>query len=248
MAHRIAEKHELVLVVQEEKGLDDFYRGHPDEAAIVGHFARMKETEDRFFGDYSWDSVGAERVVAPRGGLNNSGTARRLSDSASRAAVVFGCGILKPEVIRALPAGRTFNVHQGLSPYYRGSGTNFWPYVEGRPQYIGATIHLIDEYVDTGAIVAHARPAMEKTDTLHSLGCKTVVASADALVAVLEQVESGSVPAVKAQWEKGRLYRRSDMTGAAVDDALKKDEAQFIARFMENSPVPEPAGLIALKG
>ena len=37
--------------------------------------------------------------------------------------VVFGSGILSAEIISKCP--KLLNLHQGVSPYFRGSGTNF---------------------------------------------------------------------------------------------------------------------------
>ena len=54
--------------------------------------------------------------------------------------LVCGTGILREELINLFP-GHIINIHLGLSPYYRGAGTNFWPLVNREPEYLGATIH-----------------------------------------------------------------------------------------------------------
>ena len=73
------------------------------------------------------------------------------------------------------------NIHLGLSPYYRGAGTNFWPLVNGEPEYCGATIHILDGGVDTGPVIAHVRPEIAAGDGPHDIGNKTIVAAAGAL-------------------------------------------------------------------
>ena len=71
--------------------------------------------------------------------------------------LVFGTGILREPLLSAFD-GRIINIHLGLSPYYRGAGTNFWPLVNREPEYVGATIHYLDAGIDTGPIISHARP------------------------------------------------------------------------------------------
>ena len=49
-----------------------------------------------------------------------------MQQAAPDVVLVFGTGLLKAPLIGAFP-GRIINIHLGLSPYYRGAGTNFWP-------------------------------------------------------------------------------------------------------------------------
>ena len=58
-------------------------------------------------------------------------------------------------------------------------GTNFWPLVNGEPEYCGATIHFLDVGVDTGPIIAHVRPEIAAGDGPHDIGNKTIVAAAE---------------------------------------------------------------------
>lgn len=232
MAHRLAAALDLGLVIREEKGLDTFYEGRPDAGIIAGHFARLKETELRFFGAYGWDALPCEVVTVRRGELSLEANARRLTALAPDAVVVFGPGIIKEPLLGGLPAGRTLNLHQGLSPYYRGSGTNFWPFLEGRLQCIGVTVHYLDRGIDTGGIVAHGRPEIAADDTLHTLGCKTIVVSADLALRVLGALDSGlALPAIP-QWEGGRLYQRKDLNGAAVERLVELEKNGAAAEFL----------------
>lgn len=58
--------------------------------------------------------------------------------------------ILSSEVINNSDAP-IINLHIGLLPFNRGAHPNFWSFYEGTPP--GVTIHLIDEGIDTGAIL-----------------------------------------------------------------------------------------------
>ena len=72
-------------------------------------------------------------------------------------------------------------MHLGLSPYYRGSGTNFWPLVDRLPECVGVTIHLAIPSVDAGPILTQVRPDIEPTDRAHEIGSRAIIAGLYAL-------------------------------------------------------------------
>ena len=53
--------------------------------------------------------------------------------------VSFGCSIIGDDLLK-INRAKFINIHLGLSPYYLGSGTNFWPFVNNELQFLGATI------------------------------------------------------------------------------------------------------------
>jgi len=75
--------------------------------------------------------------------------------------VLFGY-ILRASFIRLFRKG-VINLHPGYLPYNRGVHPNVWSIVEGTPA--GATLHYIDEGVDTGDIIAQKQVPVEPVDT-----------------------------------------------------------------------------------
>lgn len=57
-----------------------------------------------------------------------------------------------PRALLDLPPLGCLNLHPSLLPAYRGPSPGFWVLRNGE-QYTGATIHLMDEHLDTGDIV-----------------------------------------------------------------------------------------------
>ncbi len=49
------------------------------------------------------------------------------------------------------------NIHAGINPAYRGVHGGYWALVNKQPELFGATIHIVDEGVDTGSVLCHAR-------------------------------------------------------------------------------------------
>lgn len=79
----------------------------------------------------------------------------------------------KIEVSR-LFQGRFLNVHLGLSPYYRGSGTNVWPLINKEPGFVGATFMYLDEGIDTGEIIHQLQAKIFLGDSVHSIGNRLI--------------------------------------------------------------------------
>ncbi len=64
-----------------------------------------------------------------------------------------------PPSILSLPRSGCLNVHPALLPVNRGPVPLFWTFREGH-EYAGVTIHLMEEKMDSGAIVAQERFAV----------------------------------------------------------------------------------------
>lgn len=75
--------------------------------------------------------------------------------------ILFGY-ILRAPFLSLFPRGLV-NLHTAYLPYNRGAYPNVWSIVEGTPA--GATLHYVDEGVDTGDIVAQAGVAVSPADT-----------------------------------------------------------------------------------
>jgi folate-dependent phosphoribosylglycinamide formyltransferase PurN len=183
-----------------------------DEVVIARHFAARDESEHHYFADHD-DVRAAARTLAP-GGCNDPAEIAAMRRLAPDVVLVFGTSLLKQPLIDAF-AGRIINMHLGLSPYYRGAGTNFWPLVNGEPEYCGATIHFLDVGVDSGPILAHVRPAMRHGDGPHDIGNRTIAAGAVALArAGIAHVRSPLHG--QPQAGEGRVYKRADFSADAV--------------------------------
>jgi len=249
VAHRLEKRFELGLVLQERKGVSAYYQKEEEIDLVEEHFRRLADTERVFFGSRDWDSVEAKIRAFDWGELNTDENARLVAEYKPEAVAVFGCGIIRKPLIDVLPEGKTFNIHQGLSPYLRGVGTNFWPFVTGELEYIGVTLHIIDAGIDTGAIIAHERPDIEAFDTQHTLGCKTVVKSADVLVKALEVIEGGGALHAVPQWQKGKLCRKADLTPDSILEVRRREREGYVADFVSrrNRGLVRPLQLIRLE-
>jgi methionyl-tRNA formyltransferase len=102
------------------------------------------------------------------------------------------CPILKPEVF-SVASRAAVNIHYGIAPEYRGQDTIFWALYRRDFERLGVTIHRIDRSVDGGEVLAWAYPDVEAGDDEVTLTSRSSEVAAEAMSAVLGEMEKGSV-------------------------------------------------------
>jgi folate-dependent phosphoribosylglycinamide formyltransferase PurN len=232
VANTLAERLEVAGVWREAKSFEPMrYAGSEDDAAVIRrHFEAREASEEAYFADHA--AVRAPNRLVPPGGCNEAAEIEAMRRASPDVVLVFGTSLLAQPLLDAF-AGRAINIHLGLSPYYRGAGTNFWPLVNGEPEYCGATIHFLDPGVDTGPILAHVRPDIRRGDGPHDIGNKTIVAAAGALAAAARAHAASPLRGVP-QEGPGRVYRRADFSAAAVRRLYANVEAGMIDEYLRH--------------
>lgn len=122
--------------------------------------------------------------------VNASETHELLHRLAPDVVVLSGTRIIKPDTLRAAGAP-VLNVHAGITPEFRGVHGGYWALWTGRPQDFGATLHLVDAGVDTGAVLAHLRTGSEPKDNFVTYPLLQLAAALPALVRVLDGLSKG---------------------------------------------------------
>ncbi|MDO1584384.1 formyl transferase [Rhizobium oryzicola] len=114
-----------------------------------------------------------------------------------RPAVVFtiSCRILKASTIEAIPCP-IINFHAGINPTYRGQMGGYWARVERDEENFGATVHLVDAGIDTGATLKEARVRPARTDTISTYPLLITAAGTEAAIRAIEDVLEGRSTAV----------------------------------------------------
>jgi methionyl-tRNA formyltransferase len=249
MANTLAAGCDLVGVWQEEKSFhpERYARNEVEERVIADHFANRDASEERYFPDHGTllPSLQVRRV--PPGACNDPDEIERMSALQPDMVLVFGTGMLRERVLATF-AGRIINIHLGLSPYYRGSGTNFWPLVNREPEYVGTTIHCLDPRLDYGSILAHVRPVIERGDGPHDIGNKAILRAADVALQAAASLRAGNTGTLP-QWTKGRLYQRKHFTADAVRRLYRNFEMGMIDDYLAGRAARDARlRLIELKG
>ncbi|MFC6874614.1 formyltransferase family protein [Halobellus marinus] len=144
------------------------------EAVRINHLERRAQSEHDYFGpfvnitpDYS------SPVDIPGGHINERQYYEEITSLNPDLLVSYGCSLVKDPLLNEYE-GRFLNVHLGLSPYNRGRGSNFWPLVNRKPEYVGATFMHIDEGIDTGEIIHQLRARVHPDDGPHDIGNRLI--------------------------------------------------------------------------
>ena len=212
--------------------------------ALADHFRLREDTEARWFSGHQ--VVNAQTLSVMYGEMNTPRVRDVVAAWQPDMAIVFGASLIHQELQEVLPDGKTVNLHLGLSPYYRGSGTNFWPFVNDELEYVGSTVMHLDGGIDSGPIIAHVRPQLEPGDTGHAAGCRVIQASAVVLAQMIEHVRHGMkregrayrLPGV-AQWPASnpRYYRERDVTQEVVTRYHDNLSQGIVTRYLQR---PQP--------
>jgi folate-dependent phosphoribosylglycinamide formyltransferase PurN len=84
--------------------------------------------------------------------VNASGTIELIVQLHPDLIIVNGTRILSKKFLSAITCP-IVNIHGGITPQYRGLAGSYWALANGELDKCGSTIHLVDEGVDTGAIL-----------------------------------------------------------------------------------------------
>jgi len=138
------------------------------------------------------------------GSINDPESHVRLK--ALQPAVVFliSCRMLKAETLASI-ACPVLNFHAGINPQYRGLMGGYWAVVSRDSENFGATVHLVDEGVDTGGILYQSRQVPGRADTMHTYPLLQTAASTGIAVKAVEDALTGrlrpvDVMAPSRQW------------------------------------------------
>ncbi len=137
--------------------------------------------------------------------------------------VVYGTAIIH-EPTFSLAKLITLNMHTGLSPFYRGDSTLFWPVYFDDPEHLGVTVHELVASVDGGDVASTARIQYEQGDTEAHLFCKGVKAGATLYLDAVEQALNGTLRCQPQDLSMGKEFSWRHRTVAAEHQVMAQLE------------------------
>ena len=115
--------------------------------------------------------------------------------------------IIPPEVLE-IPRIGVLNLHPAYLPYNRGWHTPSWAIIEGTPY--GATLHWVDEGLDTGDIALRREVPILPSDTAHTLYQRVLAAEAELFREAIPLMMSRALPRIP-QTGKATTHRKEDL-------------------------------------
>ena len=167
-----------------------------------------------------------------------------------------------PKVVWQMPSKGTFNLHASLLPDYRGAAPINWAIINGETT-TGVTTFLIDDQIDTGAILLKKEVTIAPRETAGTLHDKLMTVGADLVVQTLALIASGQavakpqpkevmpkeapkihketsrIPWEKSLWEIDRFVRGMAPYPTAWAWLHHQGE-EYAVKIYEATPVDEP--------
>ncbi len=199
----------------------------------INHLLARDQAEDDFFGLFLAQDLNDLNFVE-RGWYSSEECLNSVKKINPDLILVYGTSIIKGEIINHFK-NKILNVHLGLSPYYRGSGTNYFPFVNNEPEYCGATFMYLDEGVDTGEIIHQIRPEIFSVDSFHQLSNRFLIKVFKTFRKVAENIENISLKDNFLTKNNKRIFiKRSDFTEKSVQILYENFANGMIKKYLSN--------------
>ena len=184
----------------------------------IQHVEARTQSEIDFFSDYieSCEDKSNPKLIR-KGEINDEAIVNEIVAMNPDLLVCYGSSLIKSDLLTKFQ-GRFLNVHLGLSPYYRGSGTNVWPLINLEPDMVGATFMYIDAGIDTGKIIHQIRADVYLGDSPHTIGNRLIrkmTLTYAVIVCNFRNLESEKQPV-----SEGKLYYLRDFYGRVLQETI----------------------------
>ncbi|WP_341279847.1 methionyl-tRNA formyltransferase [Paenibacillus sp. FSL H8-0537] len=181
-----------------------------DQHNFVRHFSDRQSAEEQAFGEADlkvFEGIPVREVTIDQ--LNSSETRQWVIEQNPQAVVSYGVHKLDEETLSVFPE-ISWNIHGGLSPWYRGNITLFWPFYFLKPNWAGMTIHQLTSQLDGGAVIHHSVPELHRGEGLHDVACNAVKQAAEDLIHLFNKMGEGQSFKAIPQRSSGKLFTSKD--------------------------------------
>ncbi len=131
-------------------------------------------------------------ILKPEMVKNNPEFLQQLRDLGAEIFIVVSYGKILPEQVINLPPHKTLNIHFSRLPEYRGASPIQAALMNGDTT-TATSIFVLEPEMDTGPIVAQQETTIDDDDTFLTLSQRMAKQSAELLLDVLPDYESGKV-------------------------------------------------------
>jgi phosphoribosylglycinamide formyltransferase 1 len=183
--------------------------------------------------------------IIKKGGINDELIVKNIIDLNPDIIICYGSSIIKSELLNSFK-GRFLNVHLGLSPYYRGSGTNVWPLINNEPFMVGATFMYIDPGIDTGEIIHQIRPQIFLGDSPHSIGNRLIRDMTNCYADIIANFENLLVETQPIN--EGLLFKMADFSADSCKKLYDNFNSGMISKYLAKNSKNDLPYIVCNKG
>jgi folate-dependent phosphoribosylglycinamide formyltransferase PurN len=207
------------------------------------HFGERERVETAFFGRWLGGDFGVPSLHVTREELNGPKVWSFVERLRADVALSYGVQKLDAATLERLPQVR-WNVHGGLSPWYRGVATHFWPSYLLEPQMTGVTLHELTHALDGGPVVHQTAGPLVAGDGIHELACRTVELFGAELPRVFELLARGDLRPATAQRASGKLWLDRDFRPEHLRLVYETYENRVVDAYLRGDISPREPSLI----
>lgn len=124
--------------------------------------------------------------------VNDEETRVLLRELEPDVVVVNGTRIIGAPTLQCVSAPFV-NTHAGVTPRYRGVHGGYWALAREDRAHCGVTVHLVDEGIDTGTVLAQHLIEPTPQDSFHTYPILQLAAAAPSLVRCVQELADGTV-------------------------------------------------------
>lgn len=231
LAHVLNSKGYLIAQVIEQQSESLSH----NSSLVIEHFKAREQFEKDFFSDTaSQNFVNVPVITVGKKLINSQDAIKFLNKIEFDIAITFGVSILNSETINALN-DKILGIHLGLSPYYRGSGTNFFPFVNNELEAVGFTLMHLDKGVDTGQIVHQGRAPVVLGDSIHTIGNRNIRSMFVDILKLIESKFDFSILKPQIYRDSNRYYRKKDFSEHSLRAALENLNNGLVERYLSDT-------------
>ena len=213
--NHMVENFDVVGLITEPK--HKYFDTQQEESDVVRkHFVNLKVTEQFYFQSPSLELTSHKQLKSKE--INNTENIEWVKSLKPDYVLLYGTGILDSLWFDEFD-DKIINLHLGMSPYYRGSATLFWPFYNDELDYLGITIHIATEQVDAGDILKIVTPDIEEFDNYYDITNKLIKKSIKEFSSIVYGYDKGDIKKVPQDITKQKYYyKKKDFT----EKCLKK--------------------------
>ena len=184
----------------------NYYESQKINSDVVRkHFKSMKFHEEK------WFNFSHNKHFELVDDINNQNLIDKIKREYFDVVCLFGTSILNENWLKLFP-DKIINLHLGLSPFYRGSATLFWPFVNKELEFLGTTIHITAKKVDGGKILHRVLPNFIVNDDYYNITLRLIRDSIDIFPQIVLNYLKGKIVPFNQENINGKYYKKMDFS------------------------------------
>jgi folate-dependent phosphoribosylglycinamide formyltransferase PurN len=239
LARKIAETEALSSIICQKR--ESFVPEAPEELddnlteLYSRHFKNREISENKFFGKSIWPQTPILEIEKSQ--QNSIEVQKIIENQKPDLFISYGCGIFSDEILAAVN-GETWNIHGGLSPWYKGGITLFWPSYMLEPQMTGMTIHELTNRLDAGDVIHQCTADLVYGDGIHDLACRAIEKVGCEIIKVINMLISGKTIHKKSHKTTGKLWVQKDWRPEHLKLIYEVYDDNIVDHFLDGTFTP----------